>query len=154
MGAVLGLLREGVREPGEPAHRHTHGEVLALGIAGADVRFLRPAFDAGLGGTGANTGAVAASAGNVAVMLDQHGVVDVGTKRALYGLQVGLVAVSGKLHAVRQPRRHVLHKLVRVAGIPAADEIGDDQLAVGVQVQTSSASSGAALAVATFFCLA
>lgn len=34
---IFDLLRERVGEPSEAAHLHSHGEVLALDIAGADV---------------------------------------------------------------------------------------------------------------------
>ncbi len=48
-------------------------------------------------------GAVAASASYVAVVLDQHGVVDVGAERALNGVQIGPVAVGGELDPVGEP---------------------------------------------------
>jgi len=34
---ILNLLAEGVGQPNETTHRHTHCQVLALNIAGADV---------------------------------------------------------------------------------------------------------------------
>ncbi len=34
MGVVLDLLLEGFGQPGEPAHVHPHGQVLALNVAG------------------------------------------------------------------------------------------------------------------------
>lgn len=34
MGVVLDLLRKGVSQTREPAHRHSHGEVLVLYVSG------------------------------------------------------------------------------------------------------------------------
>ena len=39
-GQVLQPLAEGVGEPREAPHRHPHGEVLALYVGRADVRFI------------------------------------------------------------------------------------------------------------------
>ena len=55
------------------------------------------AFDPRLANAGAFCGAVAALGGirSRAVELNQHGVINVATKRALNGVQVGPVAVAG-----------------------------------------------------------
>lgn len=52
---------------------------------------------------------------------------------AIGNLQISLVSVRGKLHPVRQPIGNVLHERVRIARIPTAAVIGDDQLAIRVQ---------------------
>jgi hypothetical protein len=38
---VLNLLRERVRQPGKPAHLHSHGQVLPFNVTGADVLGVR-----------------------------------------------------------------------------------------------------------------
>ena len=75
------------------------------------------AFDAALIDADAFAGAVAAyRALRFAVVLDQHGVVDVRAERALNGFQIWLVAVRGELDAVGEPRSHILHEVI---GIPS-----------------------------------
>jgi hypothetical protein len=71
VSVVLGLFGEGVSQPSEAAHGHTHREVLTLGIAGADVLQLGAAFHAAEIDASAFAGAVATqSAHRLAVVLD------------------------------------------------------------------------------------
>ena len=112
-----------------------------------------------LPGTDALGGAVAALRGlrAVAVELHQHGVVHVRAERALDRFQVRPVPVRGELHAVGEARRQIVHELLRVARVAAADELATISLlsaSIAVHVHVSPAPSGAALAVATFFALA
>ena len=83
MVVVLGLLREGIRQPREAAHLHPHREVLPLGVAGADVLRI---------GAGPQRGASQLQRTrrgcSVLARLSarrrfyQHGVIDIGTERA------------------------------------------------------------------------
>jgi hypothetical protein len=43
---VFEILREAIRKPREPAHRHAHGEVLAFHMGRADVLPIRVRFSA------------------------------------------------------------------------------------------------------------
>lgn len=45
MDVVLELLREGVNQPREASHYHAHREILALDVAGADMRLVGRASD-------------------------------------------------------------------------------------------------------------
>lgn len=127
---VLELLRERIRQPGEPPHLHPHGQVLALGVAGRDVLRARVARDRRLTRPDALAGAVAplSRAGRAfgrgrrgAIELHQHGVVDIVAEGVLDGFQVWAVAIAGELHAGRQPRAQVVHERRGVLAVPAAD---------------------------------
>lgn len=86
VAVVLDLLAECVCQTGEPAHVHPHREVLPLDVGRADMRRVGTALDAAHVHTGASAGAVAAQrADRLAVVLDEHGVVDVRAERAFNG---------------------------------------------------------------------
>ena len=42
MNVVLPLLTESIGQPGKPAHRHAHGEVLPLNVGSRDVIRIGP----------------------------------------------------------------------------------------------------------------
>jgi hypothetical protein len=65
------------------------------------------------------------------------GVVNVASKRALDGDQVGLVGVCGKLDAVGEAGSQVVHELNRSARVPVADQPARDQLRFGVNGRPS-----------------
>ena len=58
-GMVLQLLREGVGQPSEATHAHSHREVVALDIAGRDVGGVRLTLDLPVLAADALRGAVA-----------------------------------------------------------------------------------------------
>jgi len=67
------------------------------------------------------------------------------------------VAIARKLDAVREPRAKVVNEPHGALAVARTDEIGGNKLRVGIDRnprQASPAASGAALATATFFCLA
>ncbi len=102
-------LAKRIGKPCEPPHAHPHGQVVTFNIARADVLRVRVAGDHRLARPGAHAGAVPPlrrtrrTLRDRAVELHQDGIVDVVAKGFLDGLQVGLVAVAGELHTVRQP---------------------------------------------------
>lgn len=72
------------------------------------------AVDGLLRRAGADSRAVALlTFGSVAVVLDQHRVIDLRTKSILDGGQVYLVAVAGELDAVRASVRHAFERLLQ-----------------------------------------
>ena len=62
VGVVLDFLEEGVRQPGEPAHVHPHGEIGPLHVGHGDVLHVGIALNAGLADARAFRRAVAALA--------------------------------------------------------------------------------------------
>ena len=80
----------------------------------------------------ADARAVAASAGRVAIDLDQHGVIDIGAEGLLNRFKVGPVAVAGKLHPVGQPIRQIGYEHAGRVAVATADQPRRDQLCVRV----------------------
>src|ERR1035441_6159126 len=90
---VIELLTEGVRQPSETPHVHSHIEVLAFHIAGADVLMVRGADDIhALGAKTLRRAVTGLSLGIVAVNLDQLRVIYSRSERIRNGCQVHLVA--------------------------------------------------------------
>ena len=92
---------EAIRQPCEPAHGHPHREVLTLDKRRANMVRVWLAGNGALICAKADAGAVAASAGRVAIYFDQPGEVDIGAERTFNGFWVGSVAIRGQLHAGR-----------------------------------------------------
>ncbi len=86
---IFKLLRKRIGEPGEATHVHTHGEVLALDMAGRYMPVVRVAFNAALACSRAFRRAVLALmallARGFAVYLDKLGIVHIAAKGALDG---------------------------------------------------------------------
>jgi hypothetical protein len=108
---IFEFLRERVGEPGEPAHPHSHGEILTLNVAGGDVLRIGRTY-LGLFLTAiADGGAVPLLAVRiVAVNLDEHGIVDVFAEPIGDGLEIRLVAIGGELHAVSEAASEILYE--------------------------------------------
>ena len=134
VGVVLDLLAERVREPGEPAHMHPHGEVLALDVGRGDVLRVGATLDLDLAGSGAFGGAVAARrTRRGAVDLHELGKVHISPEGALDGFQIGPVTVACRLHAIGKAGGHVVHEPLGAFAVPAADEVAHHELAIGVE---------------------
>lgn len=130
---VVELLAESVGEPGEAPHRHTHREVVPLDVRGRNMLAVGNAGDAAFAGADARRGAVAARNANLgAVQLHKLRVIDAAGESVVNCLYIRLVAVCSKLDAIGEPVGEVVHELRRVTGITPANEVGDDQLAIGV----------------------
>ena len=128
------FLAEPVRQPREPTHLHPHREVGAFNVGRADVSGVRATLDPNFLDTGAFGGAVAAGgASRFTIQFDQLGIVDIGAERPFDRFKIALQAIRGHLDPGGETGRHVLHELMGVPGIPSADQIGHDQLAVGIQ---------------------
>ena len=111
---VLDLLAETVGQAGKATHPHPHGEILALHVARGDLGHVGGPHNTALVGTDKLRGTVAFLGlfgfPRIAVVLHQHGVVDIIAKGTLYGLNIRLVAVRGELHAMRQPGGQIFDK--------------------------------------------
>ena len=84
------FLREGIGEARKPAHLHTQGEVLALGVGRADVLRIGPALNSMLDRADALCGAVAnlCTFRRGTVDLHRRRVIDTCAERPFHGLQI------------------------------------------------------------------
>ena len=103
LNVVRELLAVAVRQAREATHVHPHRLVVRLHERRGDVIDVRVAFDAALEGSDALSRAVAALEGvrDVAIQLDQVGIVLVGPKRALDCFQMGAAAIRCQLDQSR-----------------------------------------------------
>jgi hypothetical protein len=81
---IFDLFRESIRQPREAPRAEAQGQVGTLCIAGADMRRVGSSFNRCRVAPMLSTRAVAARAGRISVILDEHGVADVGAKGLLY----------------------------------------------------------------------
>jgi hypothetical protein len=116
---------------------HPHGKVLALDVRGRNVGANRLARDFDLPRPGAIGGGilalVALLTGRLAVVLHQHGVVDLAAECALHSLQIGLMAVGGELDPVGEAAAQIVHEGHGIFAVPRADHVGDHQLRIAIQ---------------------
>ena len=92
---VLEFLGEGVRQTREPPIAKAHREVSELAVGRADMRHVGLTYNPMLLSADAFGRAVAALSAvrRCHVNLDQHGVIDIRTERALNSVQISLVTV-------------------------------------------------------------
>ena len=130
---IIELLAEGIRQAGEAPHIHPHVEILALHIAGADMRWIGVTNEIDPLGAQTLRRAVAfLSLGIVAVDLYKHRVVDVSAERIRDGSEIHLMAVRGQLDAIPEPAGNILKEFQRTPGIPPSDEPSNHQLGIGI----------------------
>jgi hypothetical protein len=111
MPQILDFLAETIGQTGHTAHRHTHREILPLGIARGDVGKL---------GIPLNTLALHADTLRRAlarftvlrcpIQFNQHGIINVRTEWRFNGFQIGPVSIGRQLHPVFQSPGQVMHE--------------------------------------------
>jgi len=123
-----------VRQPGEAAHPHPHGEILPLNVAGGYVpRFRVAAHDPGLGAQALGRGVALLRLGVRAVNLLEDRIVDlVRSEGVVDRFQVGRVTVGGELHPALEPAGNIGHKGDGALRVAVGDVPGGDQLGIGV----------------------
>ncbi len=128
-------LREGIGQPRESAHGHSHGEVLSLHVGRG---YALPVGVSGYyGGVGCHEVRWPVSVAGDTVLpevLDLLGIVGVGSEGLLDGPDVGGETVSGDLDAVSvQAGPQLLHEAVGTIGVPLPDVEAGNELCVRVQ---------------------
>lgn len=132
---VLGLLGESIGEPGEPAHAHTHGEILALHIAGIRQLHIWLADLGSLLAANAGGGAVAGLRDVLAwapESLLNDGIVDIVRERRFDYPEVQPQAVRAQLNAMREAAGKIVDEQLGGDEIPLADLPGANQFGLGV----------------------
>lgn len=126
---VLNLLREPIGEPREPAHVHTHRQVLALYEARADFLLIRGAADDVLFSADAFSRAVLPGlVERGPVNLYQYGVINLPTKGAVNRVDVELEPIRGDLNPVSKAALEVIHKIAGRLGVAATDNPRGNEL--------------------------
>lgn len=130
---IVDFLTESVRQASEAAHVHSHGKVLPLNVAGADVFGVRVSAHGFHVATDTNRWRVARLVfKRCAVNLVQLGVVHIGSKGALYCVQICLVTVGGDLYAILDSAGAIFHEISRPVCATPTDEVTDNELRVCV----------------------
>jgi len=131
VGVVLNALGECIGQPGEPPHTHPHSEVLPLDIARRDVLQVRVAGAAERLGSLDLRGAIAACRmRDLAIELDQLGIIDIRAKAGLDCFQIGAMPICRDLDAPSESAGQITHKADCRCAAPIADEPRRDQLRI------------------------
>jgi hypothetical protein len=130
---VLDLFGEAIREPREPAHGHSHRQILTFDIAGADELFFGVADHRLLFAADALCWAVPLlTFGIIAVDLNQHGVVNLVLERIDNRIDINLHSIRGELHPVGETAREILNELRGALSIALAEKPARNQLGLGI----------------------
>lgn len=112
-------------------HRFTLKSAPFMAIAGhvrrADMRQIGRAFNPGLDRASAEGGAVAAFlwhcfAFRLAILLDQHRVIDVHSKGFIDRIEIGAVTIGRKLDAIGKTVLYIVHEGQRIFAVTTADQ--------------------------------
>lgn len=128
-----GMCRDGfgksICQARESAHRHAHSEVVALRVAGANLRRVRTTHDSVFPRSNAFTGRVFAFS-TLSIQLDEHSVIHRAVKPCGFDRdKISVVAVRRKLDTVAQPGPQIVSEVVgrlrgTVTDIPRGNEFG------------------------------
>lgn len=131
---VLKALAECIRQASESAHRHAHGEVLALNARRADESRIGIADDLNALRALTLRRAVAFLRFGIAtVNLHQLRVVNVTTKGTGNSFQIHLVPVGSQLHTIGKSRFNVPKEIRRKPGVPCSCKPANRQLRIRIQ---------------------
>lgn len=135
---ILNFLGKSVRQTREPAHSHSHRQILAFDVTGGNVSVVRLARHNCPARAHTLCGAVTGiSLLGSAVNLHQLGEVDFIPEGIGHGFQIGFMAVSRQLDAMGQPSGQVMHEVIRCARIARSHVPAWHQLGFGVQSNPS-----------------
>src|SRR6266704_3411983 len=131
---VLNALAERISQASEPAHLHSHVEILSLYKTGRDMLWIGIADDYLPFGAHTLRGAVPLlSFRSVVVILHELGEVDsILKQRISNSLQIHVVAVRGELHAIRQAPRNIPKKLGSKPRISPSNHPTNDNLCLSI----------------------
>src|ERR1700730_15030215 len=109
---VLDFLGKRVRQPSEPPHAHAHGQILPLNVARRDmVRVWVASAAECLSPVNLRWAVPTRRMRNLAIELNELGIIYIGTKPGLDCLKISAIPIAGDLDSVRQPFREITDKL-------------------------------------------
>jgi hypothetical protein len=130
---VVDLLGESIGQASEPAHLHSHVQVLPFHVGRRNMNRIGCANHYRFGDAKDCSWAVALlRLGTRSVNLDQLCVVYLFAKRIRDGFEVHLVAVRVQLDSIRQSTRYILKELRGATGIAPAEKPADNELRICV----------------------
>ena len=132
---VFEFLREGIRQAREPAHRHSHGQILSLNIAGRNVVVIGCAANNRLASAHANCGTVTSFRRfwRTAVNLLQHSKINFAAKAIFDRAQIRAMPVSRQLNAICQPIFQIVHEVIRASRVTLPDKPARHEFAVRIK---------------------
>jgi len=131
---VLDLLGEGIGQPRESPHPHSHREVLPLYVAGRNVlRVGLSRNNAALSPDAVGTTVAPGALRLRAIYLVEYGVVDVSAEGFLDGVDVRPITVRRQLDAVGKPVGQVRDKSACVCACAPSYQPTRDNLGVGAE---------------------
>jgi hypothetical protein len=130
---VVNLFAEAVRQASEPAHVHSHGEILSFYVTGTHVLWIGVTDDFHAFGSQTLRGAVALlSLRIVAEDLNQLREVNGVAECIRNSSEIHLVPIRRQLDSVRQPACNILKKIRRTPRVPPTYEPTNHQVGIGV----------------------
>lgn len=135
---ILDLFREGVGKAGKAAHRHPHGEVLPLDMAGGDEQRIGRPENLYFLATIAGGRAVALLRFRiVAKILDELRVVDLICKGINDRIHVEFKTIACELNPARQALRQIADELSGASGVTLPHKPGNRQLGLRIDCYPS-----------------
>jgi hypothetical protein len=132
VSVVFDTLGKCIRQPSEPPHAHPHSEVLAFDVARRNVLRVRVAGAAERLGSLDLRGAIAACRmRDLAIELDQLGIIDIRAKAGLDCFQIGAMPICRDLDAPSESAGQITHKADCRCAAPIANEPRWNQLRIG-----------------------
>jgi hypothetical protein len=142
---ILQLFGETVRQPRESAHRHSHGEILALNVAGRNVVVVGCAADNRFPCAHADCRTVPSLQRFLycAVYFLQHRKINLAAKCIFNRCQISAMAVRRELNAIRKAFFQIVHEMIRAARVAPSDEPARHEFGIGVERNPSPAIASA-----------
>src|SRR5438552_14782632 len=130
---ILQLLAETVSQSCEAAHRHTHGKILALNVAGRNVVSIWRPDNNSLASAYAYCGTVSdLGVSGRAVYLLKLSIVNVLSKDFCDTAQISNVTIRCELYPVRQSAFQISHEMIGIGSVPPTDHPAWNELGIGV----------------------
>jgi hypothetical protein len=132
---VFQLFAKRISQSRESAHRHSHRQILTLGVAGRNVVVVWVAADNGFASAHANAGTVSSfqCSRRIAEDFVQHCVVDLGSEGLVNCNQVGFVSISRQLNAIGETLLHIAQKVIARCRVSRPDEPARDKFCVSIE---------------------
>ena len=139
---ILQLLAESVSQSSEPAHRHSHRQILALNVAGRNMPALRDTANYSLARTYADCRAIAGfRIRSRAIYLLKLCVIYVLSEGLSDTAQISNVTVRCKLNAICKTALEITHKMVGSPSVALTNKPAWNELCISKNSRTSNCTA-------------